>query len=222
MCYNSSCLAYRNGAFFIHNADGFNNSVIVDKAPFISGLSSRCMLDTSAANEGRFVMTIRDGKPCKRCGNVGWYKSGNCKHCHQQRVRDWQSRNYGRVQDLKREYAEKHPERIKGSDQRYRELSREKAIAKTQRYRTRKTQAGGSYTAAEFKTLCNQYDNRCLACGKKRALTPDHIIPVALGGSSDITNIQPLCLKCNKRKGTNRTDHRTKKGILRWIQEKLL
>ena len=26
-------------------------------------------------------MTAKDGKPCKKCGNADWYKSGHCKRC---------------------------------------------------------------------------------------------------------------------------------------------
>lgn len=56
-----------------------------------------------------------------------------------------------------------------------------------------------------------RYDYTCLRCGKREPeimLTPDHIIPVVKGGSSDISNIQPLCGPCNSAKGANWTDYR--------------
>lgn len=67
---------------------------------------------------------------------------------------------------------------------------------------------GGSHTRAEFRALCVQYDNCCLCCGKRASLTADHIVPVEHGGSSDISNIQPLCRPCNSRKGTQTIDYR--------------
>ena len=59
--------------------------------------------------------------------------------------------------------------------------------------RQRLAQNGGSFSAAEWQALREAYGNRCLACGLEKPLTPDHVIPLVLGGRSDIENIQPLC-----------------------------
>ncbi|HBE18501.1 MAG TPA: HNH endonuclease [Cyanobacteria bacterium UBA11149] len=45
--------------------------------------------------------------------------------------------------------------------------------------------------------------NRCQSCGKTKletALHIDHIIPLALGGQNDISNLQTLCRRCNLKK----------------------
>lgn len=66
------------------------------------------------------------------------------------------------------------------------------------------------YTEAEWLALCAFHNHRCLACGRKRKLTADHIVPLYLGGSDDITNIQPLCKPCNSSKGAQTIDYRAR------------
>jgi len=56
----------------------------------------------------------------------------------------------------------------------------------------------------EVKKHVFQRNNyQCQSCGKTKqetALEIDHIIPIASGGSNDISNLQTLCRTCNKRK----------------------
>lgn len=96
------------------------------------------------------------------------------------------------------------------ANRKYRQSPRGHALnhAHARAYRARKHAATGSHTAAEWDVLCVRYDHRCLACGERRPLTEDHIIPIVKGGSDDISNIQPLCKSCNSKKGTNTTDYR--------------
>jgi 5-methylcytosine-specific restriction endonuclease McrA len=54
----------------------------------------------------------------------------------------------------------------------------------------------------------NKY--QCQSCGKTNLETKlhiDHIIPLARGGSNDISNLQTLCSKCNLQK-KDRLDRR--------------
>jgi 5-methylcytosine-specific restriction endonuclease McrA len=46
---------------------------------------------------------------------------------------------------------------------------------------------------------------RCRQCGAQAELQFDHIIPVAMGGSSNPENLQILCGPCNRRKSAGLT-----------------
>jgi len=70
----------------------------------------------------------------------------------------------------------------------------------------------------EWEWLKRKYKYRCVRCSRKENpndestwLTADHVIPVALGGVRNITNIQPLCKRCNQAKGVGVQDYRDRK-----------
>jgi hypothetical protein len=67
------------------------------------------------------------------------------------------------------------------------------------------------FSAEQWQSLCAFYKYSCLCCGKHEpdiVLSPDHVIPIARGGSNSIRNIQPLCLACNKKKYVKCVDYR--------------
>ena len=91
----------------------------------------------------------------------------------------------------------------------WRQENPSKAAAQRNRNRAMRLECEGHYTAAEFKALCEEYGNVCLRCGDKDApLTPDHVVPLSLGSSNWISNIQPLCRRCNSRKNIKIIDYR--------------
>ncbi|WP_434744386.1 HNH endonuclease [Streptomyces sp. A-14] len=58
------------------------------------------------------------------------------------------------------------------------------------------------HTSDDVKQLVWRRDQgRCRVCGSTSELQFDHIIPVAMGGSSEPENLQLLCGPCNRRKG---------------------
>jgi 5-methylcytosine-specific restriction endonuclease McrA len=84
----------------------------------------------------------------------------------------------------------------------------ERVVLYQRRARAKRSGAEGSHTKAEWDALCAYYDYKCLACGKRKPLTVDHIVPLVKGGCDSIENLQPLCGSCNSRKKDKATDYR--------------
>ena len=83
------------------------------------------------------------------------------------------------------------------------EEQREKYRVKVRNRRARKKGNGGKHTAAQIRDLLVRQRYKCPFCSAnlRRGFHADHIMPLALGGSNDISNIQLLCPTCNDSKG---------------------
>lgn len=86
--------------------------------------------------------------------------------------------------------------------------NRARHTAQYHRYKARKLANGGTYTLTHWDALCNWFGRTCLRCQSTGKLTVDHVIPLNLGGSNSIHNLQPLCLSCNCSKRDTEADYR--------------
>lgn len=50
------------------------------------------------------------------------------------------------------------------------------------------------------KYVLERDNHRCNSCGATNDLTVDHIIPLAKGGTNDLSNFHTLCRRCNSQK----------------------
>jgi len=142
-----------------------------------------------------------------------------------ERNRRWVAANPEKVRKAQRKWKRGHPEKIRKINNRWKEANPvrvkegqrqwaatnpDKIRANKQKRRALLAGNGGSFTDGEFRVLCAQYDNQCIGPGPHGGpLCADHVIPVGQpGGHSNISNIQPLCKRCNSRKGTKTIDYR--------------
>lgn len=95
----------------------------------------------------------------------------------------------------------------------WRSKNRERLSRRTQMYRAKSRASGGSFTQEEWNALLKSTGHCCLRCGRSDVkLTVDHVVPVTLGGTGDIANIQPLCHSCNASKNNKIIDYRKSKN----------
>lgn len=109
-----------------------------------------------------------------------------------------------------KQYAEDTREQMREWRRNWRKKNRARYLLHKYRRRQLERMAEGEYTDSQWRTLLSICNERCLACGSTSQLTVDHIVPLSRGGSNEITNIQPLCFRCNSGKsGRHSTDYRT-------------
>lgn len=94
---------------------------------------------------------------------------------------------------------------------------------KTVRYRigSRRKASVGWHTKKQWLKLCELCGNRCLKCGREGKLSPDHIIPASRGGTTWITNIAPLCPRCNMRKSNIYVFDYRPEHVKQWARDEL-
>jgi 5-methylcytosine-specific restriction endonuclease McrA len=143
--------------------------------------------------------------------------------------RKYQEEHKEEISEYKKSWTAENEESVSASRRKHYELHRDEIIARSKKWgednpeKVRQAQANNcrkrraakhasraSFTAEEFKALCERYGNKCLACGDTEAvLEADHVVPLTRGGSNDIGNIQPLCGTCNRKKFVSIIDYRS-------------
>lgn len=130
-----------------------------------------------------------------------------CKDCKNKQSKVWRSAN--KEKDTKRKevwYNENRDEQIRKSLLWSKEHP-EKKLEYTHVRRAR-LKSSGRVTGKEWEGVLEKYGRKCLCCGSKESITLDHVIPLSLGGSNTVDNIQPLCKTCNSRKKNKHIDYR--------------
>ncbi len=121
-----------------------------------------------------------------------------CKRCAIARARRWNVENPERTKAHMLSY---YYRRRGSSTERPQGDQPSQKVAKVQRLRARYRGLEEHYTASEWDTLLLCTGGVCAACGRVGKLEVDHVVPLSVGGSNTIDNLQPLCKPCNARKG---------------------
>ncbi|MEL6236997.1 MAG: HNH endonuclease [Pseudomonadota bacterium] len=142
-----------------------------------------------AANPERVAQWNREAR--ERMGRDAWIL----------RAKVWREENHARALEYDRQYRINNPEKVKEARRKWNQANPDAVVALRNRRKAKKA-AGGNYTTKQIIELHKRQRYRCASCGRstKKERHADHIIPLKLGGSNDITNIQILCPSCNLRK----------------------
>lgn len=114
-------------------------------------------------------------------------------------------------------YYEANKEKVLQTAKAWKDRNPDAVKASGHRRRARKANASGSYSAKDVQSLMTTQRCRCVVCGKdiKDGYHVDHVMPLALGGSNDRSNIQLLCAFCNFSKGAKHpVDFMQRNGFL--------
>lgn len=118
------------------------------------------------------------------------------------RTQTWRERNRDRDRANAARRRSEKPAECRAAIKRWEQANPDACL----RYRTnrRARLAGGSFSREEWRELCGLYEGTCPRCRRAvKRFTVDHIIPLVLGGSNYIWNVQPLCKSCNSSKRTS-------------------
>jgi len=113
----------------------------------------------------------------------------------------WRDKNKYKCKEYNKKWREKNQDKVKRWNKKYRESHPLKHVIDKHKRRARERKAEGAFSQEEWRNLLIKHKNRCAFCKLEIKLTVDHILSLARGGTNYISNIQPLCMKCNLKKG---------------------
>lgn len=183
-----------------------------DGLRYAYGHCVQCMLDklsTEEAKEKKKQYRASDaGKAVTKAYNEKHYKE-NYEY-NLKRVAEWQKKNPDKVRALRAKHQPKRNEQTKE----WRKSNRHICRIHEEKRRALLAGNGGEHTHEQAMAVLEKQKHRCINCPEKLTESnrhKDHIMPLALGGTNDITNIQWLCKRCNL------TKH--KKDPIAWAQK---
>jgi 5-methylcytosine-specific restriction endonuclease McrA len=130
-----------------------------------------------------------------------------------ERIKENERRYYWKHREKRiakaKKWNKEHPEKHKEGVKKWIKTHWEKAKQYLYNSRAKRKKAKGKFTLEEWENKKREFNYKCAMCGISEkellnktgiGLTVDHIIPLSKGGTNNIQNIQPLCLKCNRIK----------------------
>ncbi|MEK6829673.1 MAG: HNH endonuclease [Nanoarchaeota archaeon] len=127
----------------------------------------------------------------------------DCKFCKKKILQKPRNRKFCSSKCIQKEFRQKNSIKVYQEWKNWAKRNPDKVRKNSANRRARKRNAKGSFTEIEWKNLKKKFQYRCAICKKRKKLTVDHKIPLSKDGTNYISNIQPLCSRCNCKKYNN-------------------
>ena len=136
-----------------------------------------------------------------RARAASWYLSN--KERALRSSAEYQKKNALKIKEYSSQWRELNVDRKRANDKAYQQANREAVTANNAAHRSRKRMAYGRFTGEQIAKLFDRQRGHCAICQYPlpKSFHRDHVIPLILGGTNDISNIQLLCRRCNCSKG---------------------
>lgn len=161
--------------------------------------------EARAEGEAQFFANV----PCRRGHNANRFTaSGQCVACDRMRYR---ANAKARIQQM-RAWRASNPDAVRAACKRWKDANPDACRNLSIKRRSLKAASGSGYTVNQVRKIHAAQGGRCAGCLKPvTSYHADHVVPLALGGAHDISNIQVLCAPCNLSKH--------KKDPIAWANE---
>lgn len=153
---------------------------------------------------------------CKSCRSAGNAARLNDRYHNEpgfkDKMQEWRDANPDKIKEYRAKEYQKHRQAYLDRASAWTKANPALVSQIKRRYKSKRKvwEMTGSFTQDEWDVLCDYYGKKCLSCGRTDAkLTVDHVVPLSVGGTNSIENIQPLCGSCNSSKGTKTIDYRS-------------
>lgn len=140
-------------------------------------------------------------KACRAESGSKWRKEN--RESDMARKAAWAANNRAKVAAINASYRDRNPQSSANYSAAWRKRNPERSRIQLQNKRARKRDNGGKLSAGLAEKLFAMQKGKCACCGLPLGddFHLDHIVPSALGGPNEDSNIQLLRRKCNMSKG---------------------
>lgn len=153
-------------------------------------------------------------RDCERKKSVEYYSLKSQEQKGNRNRREWARRKDDpKYHEYRQKWLEENKEDQAAKNKKWREENRNIVIIWRTNQSAKARYNQPSVTMAEWSIVLELLGERCIACESDEYLSVDHVVPLSLGGENNVLNLQPLCLRCNMKKGARIVDFRTREFI---------